>query len=151
MPVTRDSLQKMLDDADERKKQVIIGRALVAIFTRQTEMEKNVNGTHVTNNVGFSSADARSGSLTAKYFMKHGKLTEWQVNKWLSPIKTNYSRICKYARQLNEIAEEKALKNSSQWTRLQQLEYDLGMVIDSDDPAIIDPIVAEINKLKASQ
>jgi hypothetical protein len=107
--VSRDSLQQMLDQADTHEKRAkIIGRALVALFARQTEGEKQANTTDNWNTVGFSGADARSGSLTAKSFMKHGTLQDWQVERWTKRGVNGFSRLTKYHRQLNEIAEAKA-------------------------------------------
>mgnify|MGYP000209306595 CR=1 FL=1 len=106
--VTKDSLKQMLEQSDEEKRARIIGRALVALFNRQTREEQASNDTRQFNNVGFSGADAKSGSLTAKYFLKHRRLEKWQIERWLKPSKNGYPRICKYAAQLNEVACEKA-------------------------------------------
>lgn len=109
--VTRDSLQEMVNREDRKYVETVIGRALWAIFQRQTESERKTNDAKVLNNIGFSGADARRGSLTAKYWKKHGNLQDWQLEYWREPLKNGYSRICKYARQLNEIALEKAQNN----------------------------------------
>ncbi len=108
--VTRDSLQKMLDNADAVKRQHIVGRALIALFARQTEDEQRDNQTKLDNNVGFAGCDSKSGSLTAKSYLKHQSLQDWQVEKWLKRGANGYARICKYAGQLNEIALAKAQK-----------------------------------------
>ena len=102
--VTRDSLQALL----ERKPVETVGRALVAIFkTGQTDAERSSNTTAVDNGIGFSGADARSASITAKYFIKHGTLQDWQVEQWTKVAKNGYPRLCKYVKQLNDIAERK--------------------------------------------
>lgn len=106
--VTKQSLNSMLAAAEPEKRARIIGRALVALFERQTEAERQSDTTSNDNNVGFTSADARSGSLTAKSFLRNGTLQQWQVDRWMAPQKNGLPRICKYDRQLNEIAEEKA-------------------------------------------
>jgi hypothetical protein len=115
--VTRESLQLMLDEADEIKRAHIIGRALVVLFNRQTEDEKAKDSTENLNSVGFSGADARVGCLTAKSYLAHKReairtntnpLQPWQIEKWFTKGSNGYSRICKYARQLNEAAEAKA-------------------------------------------
>lgn len=108
--VTKQSLARMLNDADQAKRVHIIGRALVALFERQTEAEKSADTTSSDNNVGFSSSDARSGCLTAKSYLRNKTLAQWQVDKWLAPQRNGLPRICRYDRQLNEIAEEKARK-----------------------------------------
>ena len=57
--------------------------------------------------MGFSGADGKSGSLTAKYFLKHGTLLDWQVERWMKPQRNGYARLCKYHRQLDQIAVAK--------------------------------------------
>ena len=106
--VTRDSLQRMLDNADAVKRQHIVGRALVALFDRQTEDEQRDNQTKLDNNIGFAGCDSKSGSITAKTYLKKRSLEGWQVEKWLKKGANGYARICKYAGQLNEIAVAKA-------------------------------------------
>jgi hypothetical protein len=102
--VTRESLQAMLDQADEVKRQHIVGRALVALFNRQTQAEQSSNHTQVDNGVGFAGCDSKSGSLTAKSYLKNKSLQGWQVEKWLKRGTNGFARLCKYAGQLNEIA-----------------------------------------------
>lgn len=85
----------------------VIGRALVALLNRQVADEQRTAQTRLHNGQGFQPADAYSGTLTAKYFLKHGTLLEWQVEKWAKPTSTGLPRIVKYSRQLNEIANEK--------------------------------------------
>ncbi len=108
--VTKQSLQHMINSADSDKRARIIGRALVVLLERQTSTEQNAAATHEDNGVGFTSADARSGTLTAKSFIKMGTLQEWQVSKWVRPDRAGYARICKYHRQLNEVAERKSAR-----------------------------------------
>lgn len=105
--VSRESLQQMLDAADAEKRQHIVGRALVVLFQRQTESEKAGNVTDRHNNVGFTSGDARGGSLTAKTYIKNRKLEQWQVDKWLKVQANGFARLTKYHKQLNEAAIEK--------------------------------------------
>lgn len=117
MPVvTRESLQAMLDQANEIKRAHIIGRALVVLFNRQTADEQAQDKTDNLNSVGFSGADARTGCLSAKSYLKSKRtaletntapLQDWQVEKWYKKGRNGFSRICKYARQLNEAAEAK--------------------------------------------
>lgn len=105
--VTRDTLRNMLRNDNTKYVDAVIGRALLALLDRQTEDEKRAADTHIWNAVGFSGADAKSGTLTAKFFAKNKVLLDWQRNKWLKPAKNGYPRLCKYAKQLNEIALEK--------------------------------------------
>jgi hypothetical protein len=85
-----------------------IGRALVHLFNRQTEAEKVSNDTKVYNLRGFTAADARQGSIHAKYFLKHRMLTDWQVEHWLKPNRKGTLRLAKYWRQLDEEARKRA-------------------------------------------
>jgi hypothetical protein len=105
--VTRDTIARMLDNPNRKYVEAVIGRALLALLDRQTADEKACADTREWNAVGFSGADARSGTLTAKFYAKHGCLLEWQVKKWTKPAKNGYPRLAKYAKQLNEIALEK--------------------------------------------
>jgi len=106
--VTKDSLQSMLDNENPTYVMHVVGRALVAIFNRQTEDEKKVNETKLHNGIGFTGSDGRSGSLTAKSYLKNKRLEDWQVERWTKrSAKTNYARLCKYHTQLNQIAQQK--------------------------------------------
>lgn len=97
----------MLENDNPSYVEAVIGRALVAIFNRQTETEKKVNTTNQHNMIGFTGVDALSGSITAKYYIKHKKLLQWQIDRWLKQNKNGVPRIAKYHKQLNEIANEK--------------------------------------------
>ena len=105
--VTKQSLTKMLEDASQPKRALIIGRALVVLFNNQTASEQSSNVTNNQNNIGFTGADARSGCLSAKSFLKNKTLAEWQVDMWMKPGKSGSPRIAKYHAQLNAAAEMK--------------------------------------------
>lgn len=111
--ITKSSLGRMIETAAPEKLQHIIGRACVSLFNRQIDSEKAMNDSVVTNLRGFSSNDARQGSITAKYYLKHGYLEAWQVNQWLKVNVRGTMRIQKYWRQLDEIAREKAAKKAA--------------------------------------
>lgn len=106
--VTKDSLKTMLANPNRAFVARVVGKALVHIYNRQTEAEKAIDATQQDNGIGFTGADAFSGSLTAKYFMKHKDLQDWQLDKWLKLDSKGYPRICKYHKQINEEAEKKA-------------------------------------------
>ncbi len=108
--VTKQSLTKMLNDACQEKKALIIGRALVVLLNNQTQHEQASNVTEQNNGVGFTGADARSGSLTAKSFMKNKTLQDWQIDMWMKVGKSGYPRIAKYHSQLDQAAQLKALQ-----------------------------------------
>lgn len=102
--VTKASMIAML--ADEQKRQHVIGRALVAIFKCQTEAEKASNTTRDHNEIGFAGPDARQGTLSAKYYLKHKCLLPWQVDLWIKDFRGS-PRITKYWQQLNVAANRK--------------------------------------------
>lgn len=107
--VTKESLVALLANPDKRA--AVIGRALVALLARQVHDEQAGADTKYHNGVGFVPCDAYSGTLTAKYFNKHGTLADWQIEKWMKPSgKTGHPRLVKYSRQLNEIANERLMK-----------------------------------------
>lgn len=105
--VTRDSLQQMLNNTNPAYVMAVIGRALVHIHNRQTESEKVTNSTKEHNGIGFAGCDARSGSMTAKYYLKNNKLEQWMIEKWLKRGSNGFSRLTKYHSQLNEVATSK--------------------------------------------
>ena len=84
-----------------------VGRALVGLLNRQTDAEQQTNETREDNGIGFTGADAYSGSITAKYYIKNKTLARWMVKKWIKPNKNGVPRIAKYHYQLNEIAVAK--------------------------------------------
>ena len=104
--VTQESLQAMLDNPDQVYVAHVIGRALAALLNRQTQEEQSSNETRLHNNIGFTGADGRSGSLTAKSYIKRNGLQDWQIERWVKRGKNGFSRLTKYAKQLNEIANE---------------------------------------------
>lgn len=102
--VTRESIQAMLNNPNPDYVALVVGRALVRLFERQTEAEKASNDTNVDNGIGFAGCDARTGTLSAKYFLKHKTLQPWQVERWTKIEASGFAKLCKYHRQLNEVA-----------------------------------------------
>lgn len=86
----------------------IVGRALVVLFKRQTAVEQSQNNAVNTNNIGFTKGDSKSGCITAKYYIKHKKLEDWMIDRWLKINEMGEMRITKYWRQINEAIQEKA-------------------------------------------
>lgn len=105
--LTKQMLNEMIRAADDRKLAQIVGRAVCVMFRNQTDSEKSSNSTNVLNSEGFTAADARQGSITAKYFIKHGTLLDWQVALWTKTDSRGTMRIAKYWRQLAEAAARK--------------------------------------------
>lgn len=110
--VTRESLTRMLQDPNTAKVQAVIGRALTLLLARQTREEAEANTTRQHNTVGFSSSDARTGCLTAKYWLKHKRLEDWMIAQWTRDWK-GAPRLAKYHAQLNEEAIRKQEKTSA--------------------------------------
>jgi hypothetical protein len=108
--VTPASLQAMLNNPNREHVSKVIGRALVVLLNNQTRDEQAMNATTKSNGIGFTGADAKSGSITAKYFIKHNTLLDWQIDRWTKPSASGFSRLTKYHKQLNAAAEEKASK-----------------------------------------
>lgn len=100
--VTRESIETMLNCGDKNHVIKVVGRALLVLFNNQTADERALNTTNKDNGIGFTGADARGGSLTAKFYKKHGTLEDWQLEKWLKP-----NRLAKYHNQLNEAAKRR--------------------------------------------
>jgi len=72
-------------------------KAVLAIYNRQTQDEKNTSDTRWTNGIGFSGADAGIGSYYAKWIISGRSLSG---NHLLKARKM----MMKYRRQLVEIA-----------------------------------------------
>lgn len=77
-----------------------VERAMIAIYNLQTLDEQVSQDTRHSNGVGFSGADARTGSYYAKWVLSGRKLTGKHLDK---------ARVMsyKYIRQLSEIATQK--------------------------------------------
>lgn len=109
MAITRESLTELIMRDDEVGMHAI-GRALVHLFRRQTEAERDVNATVEHNMRGFTGADGRQGALTAKYYIKHGKLLDWQMEIWRRENRRGVPRLAKYWKQIAEEAAKKGAK-----------------------------------------
>ena len=117
-----------------------VARALVVLTARQTADEQASEQTRYLNGQGYRPCHARMGASMSKFFEARGFLTPKQIAYWRMKDKTGSMRIGIYAGQLLEAAQEKAArKNKAQDDERARLEYELGMVIDSDDPALVTP------------
>lgn len=101
-PLTKEGITQLLLENDRA-----VARALVVLFRRQTETERQTNTTRVYNNVGFTSGDARRGSIHAKIAIRDGFLEDWQLQYWRTRGAKGRPRIAKYWRQLVEAAKER--------------------------------------------
>lgn len=78
-----------------------VGRAVLAIYERQTSDEQSIGDTKYHNGIGFNGADAKYLSYCAEYMIKHHcGLTGKHLTK-------ARQRIIKYRKQLVEIANSK--------------------------------------------
>lgn len=108
MELTREQVVTLVTRTDAVAMHAI-GRALVHLLNRQTREEARDNQTRNLNDVGFTPADARQGCIHAKYYIRHRRLEDWQVQHWQQPNARGVPRIAKYWRQLSEEAAKKAI------------------------------------------
>jgi hypothetical protein len=108
--VTKRYIEDYLTNKPSEQAKQFLGRALVVLFNNQTEAEKQINTTNQDNGIGFTGADAHSGCITAKTFLKRGTLLDWQFERWTRRNKRGSMRISKYWRQLDDAAKAKAAK-----------------------------------------
>ena len=87
-----EKIVSLLDTSDKA-----VERAIVAIYNRQTIDEKATNHTSKSNNIGFSGADASSGSYYAKWILSGRNLSGKHLDKARNMAK-------KYRKQLLSIA-----------------------------------------------
>lgn len=102
--VTKDYLRDRLNKPDGNQ---VLGRALLRIYERQTLDEICSNETVEKNNQGFTMFDAKLGTIAAVAFKTRGVVPKHLAAVWMRPDKTGYPRICRYVRQLNEVAVAK--------------------------------------------
>jgi hypothetical protein len=132
---TKESIVSLLQTNDKA-----VARALVVLTARQTTDEQVSEQTRYLNGRGFRPCHARMGTSMATFYEKFNRLSPKQVAYWRMKDKSGSMRIGIYAGQLLEVAQEKAArKNKAQDDERARLEYNLGMVIDSDDPALVTP------------
>ncbi len=98
--IDRNWVQNQIDTRKGDALAQFVGRALVVMFNNQTASEKMVNTVSEDNGVGFTGADGHGGCLTAKYYLKHKTLQDWQIERWIKKGKNGYSRLTKYHAQL---------------------------------------------------
>lgn len=99
---TKDQIVEMLATRD-----VAIGRALVALYNRQTIDEQSNQVTTKQNGAGFRPCDAFVGSSMAQFYQKNGYITQKQAAYWRKPMKNGQMKITIYANQLLVVASEK--------------------------------------------
>jgi hypothetical protein len=98
---TQSSVEHLLQTNDRA-----VGRALIVLLNRQTEVEQQSETTVVRNHRGFTQADARKMTSMAQQFVRTEYLSPRQL-KWLrASTRRHKSHIGKYHRQLLEAIEE---------------------------------------------
>jgi hypothetical protein len=111
----------MLDMSDKYSKEYIqnllmrddiigmhaIGRGLIALNKRQTAAERATKEVLRDNARGFTPYDAQMGTDMANFYAQRNMLTKKQLDYWRKPNSQGIPRICKYWKQLVEIAREK--------------------------------------------
>jgi hypothetical protein len=96
---TPEEIKDVLQRTDKAA-EAFVGRAVYALFERQTSEEQNADMTVHQNGVGFSGCDAEILSSFAKFWKKAGFLTPKQAT-------IARKKLVKYRKQLAEIANEK--------------------------------------------
>lgn len=82
-----------------------VERAILAIYNRQTQDEKACQTTRHSNSVGFSGADAATGSYYAQWVKRGNRLTGKHLDR-------ARKMAIKYRKQLLTIAQSSAQKNT---------------------------------------
>lgn len=95
---TEESIVELLIKSDRA-----VERGILAIYALQTESEKNSQTTNQHNNIGFSGADASSGSYYAEWLNSGNKLTGKHLDK-------ARKMVIKYSKQLLQIVNTKTQK-----------------------------------------
>ena len=95
MKWTKETLWAVLEVNDDQ-----LARALVALYNRQTEDEKETKETTAQNNLGFNAIDSAFMTSIAQAYIRFGRLSERQIFTVRKSIK-------KYCRQLVDIANSK--------------------------------------------
>ena len=103
MNINKEAIIELLRTNDKA-----VARALVVLNERQTADEQVAEQTKYTNGRGFRSCHARMGTSMALFYQSRGYLSPKQIAYWRARQKDGKMRIEVYARQLVEIAEEKA-------------------------------------------
>jgi len=172
--LTKEHIVELLKNDDRA-----VVRALLVLNARQTHDEQATENTRYHNGRGFRPCHARMGTSMAKFFTKFGRLSPKQIAYWRATDKSGAMRIGIYTGQLLEEAAIKAAKKAVTSTPLpgltgsafsstnplhpvntgrdygndmetkMVLEERLDDVMDSDDPALIDPIAKEIDEIDA--
>jgi hypothetical protein len=86
-------------------------RALVMLYQRQTEVERNINETLDSNQCGFQRADVLRFSVLARKIQNGVHLSDTEIAYTRRPWKRSrvpQPTICKYRRQILDMIESRA-------------------------------------------
>ena len=107
MIVTKSWIVQYIKEKPAELAKAMVGRALWRLWRRQTADEQQDKRTKHRNARGFNAFDAVPGSYAGQYYAKHGTITNQMFKEWTAPRgRGGYPKICRYTRQLNEIALE---------------------------------------------
>lgn len=95
MPHTKDSIRALIASNDRA-----VERAMIVLFDRQTQDEKQVEATRHHNNRGFNHGDAKKGTYYARWVLSGRKLTGHHLDRARRMAH-------RYAGQLAEVANSK--------------------------------------------
>lgn len=98
---TKEAVKALLD-----ANPLAVERAIVAIYQRQTADERASGVTRWKNGIGFAAVDANRGAYMARWILGGKHLS----GKWLEKGR---HVACRYVRQLADIANEKAEKETA--------------------------------------
>lgn len=101
--ITRAKIVELLKTNDKA-----VARALVVLNERQTADEQARQDTRYQNGRGFRPCHAALGTSMAQFYIRNNYLSEKQIAYWRKPQRDGKMRIEIYARQLLEVAEQKA-------------------------------------------
>lgn len=105
---TKQDMIELLEKNDK-----FLERAIIQLFYRQTEDEKQLSDSKHTNNRGFNKPDSRRMSIYAKVCLAKKNQHKGEGNRLEDWMKQDArKRIIKYAGQLAEIANKKAFEKS---------------------------------------
>lgn len=114
---TEEQMKELL----RTNKQAVL-RAIIVLYNRQTELEKQFKESNVVNGMGYNCKDSWYMSTLAKQLIEYGKIANedfwkarWRLRKYtkqLVEIANNKERIKEYIQRIHDILESK-VKNSN--------------------------------------
>lgn len=123
--VTKESIYNTISKARKAKRFDFIvqyvGKALVVLYRNQEPDEKASRTANIQNGVGFNKFDSDKGTRAAQRFLNTGTLPLAEVNYWCKLDKTNYPKIARYHKQLNDAAYRKIEEKNKASEQLEKL------------------------------